>query len=190
MIRAVIFDCFGVLTTDGWLAFKQRYFADGSDQLAQAMAANKQVDAGLISYQDFLAIISELAGTSLKETIATIESNMPNQEVFDFIQQELAGTYKIGLLSNAGANWLDKLFTPQQNAFFDAIALSYEVGTIKPDPLMYNTIATRLDLLPEECVYVDDQPRFAIGAAEIGMKAVHYENAQQAIEQIRKELHA
>lgn len=190
MIRAVVFDCFGVLTTDGWLAFKQRYFDDGSEKLDDAISANKQVDAGLISYQDFLHIISELANVPIRQTIETIEGNVPNAQIFDFIKDELVGKYKIGVLSNAGANWLDKLFTPEQNAMFDEVVLSYEVGAIKPDAIMYDTIATKLGVLPEECIYVDDQARYAIGAAETGMKSIHFEDTNQAIVAIKEMLNA
>jgi hypothetical protein len=46
MIRAIIFDCFGVLTTDAWLPFKNKYFAQNEVLMARASELNKQSDAG------------------------------------------------------------------------------------------------------------------------------------------------
>ena len=45
MIRAFIFDCFGVLTSDGWLVYRDSHFAQGSDAYEQSRYLNKQVDA-------------------------------------------------------------------------------------------------------------------------------------------------
>src|SRR4051794_37978902 len=113
MIRAIIFDCFGVLTSDAWLPFKRRHFGDDPDRQAQATDLNKQVDAGLADYNDFIAGVAGLAGMTSAQARAEIENNVANEELFGYIEQRLAGSYKLGLLSNAGANWLDELFSMQ-----------------------------------------------------------------------------
>lgn len=189
MIKAVIFDCFGVLTSDGWLALREKYITD-ADKLEQANAANKRVDAGLIGYDDFMAIVAKLAGISTIEARNIIEGNHANLALFDYIRDNLDGKYKIGLLSNAGANWLDRLFTPEQNKLFDEIVLSYEVGVVKPDPLMYQTIANKLGVLPEECVLVDDQERYASAAGDLGMQYIHFTSTKQAIAALQEVLNA
>ena len=62
---------------------------------------------------------------------------------------------------------------------FDAVALSYEIGAIKPDARTYEAIAERLRVLPSECVFVDDQPRYVDGAQQVGMRALLYSNAEE-----------
>src|SRR5690348_2888052 len=62
MIKAIVFDCFGVLTSDGWLPFKKKYFGHDSALTEEATSLNKQVDAGLISYDDFVPAVAKLAG--------------------------------------------------------------------------------------------------------------------------------
>lgn len=186
MISAIIFDCFGVLTTDGWLAFKEKFFLGKPDRMELAMASNKRVDAGLISYTDFIHEIATLAGVTDRTALEIIEGNTPNSVLFDFIRDELKPKYKIGMLSNAGANWLDRLFETWQAELFDATLLSYEIGAIKPDPSMYETIATRLSVESEECIYIDDQQRYVEGAEMNGMKGICFEDTPTTILKIQE----
>lgn len=179
MIKGIIFDCFGVLTTDGWLPFKAEHFGHDPELLEQATSLNQQVDSGLLSYYDGVVAVAKLSGMPESTVHAALEANVPNTQLFDYMRG-LKADYKLGLLSNAGANWLDKLFGAERTALFDAIALSYETGVIKPSPRAYEIIADRLGLLPEECVLIDDQERFCTGAKENGMQAVWYKNFDQA----------
>lgn len=190
MIKAVVFDCFGVLTTDGWLPMRQRYFGDDADKFEQAGVLNRQVDGGVLSYEQFLAGVAEMAGIGAEQVRREIESNVANQPLFEYIRDKIRPNYATGFLSNAGANWLDRLFEPWQVALFDEVVLSCDLGVIKPHPLMYQTIANKLGFLPEECVFVDDQPRYCEGARSIGMSAIHYQNLEQCVEDLERVLSA
>lgn len=190
MIKAIVFDCFGVLVSDGWLPFREKYFSHDADLLEKAIASNKRMDAGLHTYEDFLHNISELSGVEYAETKRLIETNLPNEAIFTYITDHLKAKYKIGMLSNSGVNWLERLFTGEQLALFDETVLSYQIGVIKPDPVAYNTIADKLGVLPEECVFIDDQPRYADGAIRVGMKAIHYTDNKRLFEELAKVLGA
>ena len=180
MIKAVVFDCFGVLTSDGWLPFKNKYFGHDSELLEQASDLSKQSDAGLISYHDFIEGIASLANLSVSETYHQIENNVADSELFAYIET-LKPKYKIGMLSNAAENWLPEMFTPEQLGLFQAVSLSYETGYIKPQPQSYATIAERLGVDLAECVLIDDQERYCSGARDEGMQAIVFRNTQQAI---------
>ena len=170
MIKAIIFDCFGVLTSDGWLPFRQKYFGSQPDLLNQATAINKATDAGLLSYHGFITKIAEMADVTPDTVRQEIERNVANTPLFDIIQHELKPRYKIGMLSNAAQNWLPRLFEPNQIALFDAIALSCDIGAIKPDPRTYQAIMDRLGVVADECIFVDDQINYCTGAQRIGMQ--------------------
>jgi FMN phosphatase YigB (HAD superfamily) len=188
MIKAIIFDCFGVLTTDGWLPFKRKYFSHDSQLEAEATDFNKRVDAGLASYDEFIAAIAGLAHVSPGAARGAIEGNVPDEELLGYIAENLKPHYKLGMLSNAGANWLERLFTPQQCSLFDAVALSYETGYVKPDERAYQTIADRLGVVPEECIFVDDQERYCTAARQQGMQAICYQNFPKFKAEITKML--
>lgn len=179
MVKAIIFDCFGVLTSDGWLPFKRKYFGHDKNLENQATDLNKQVDSGHADYNEFLEKVAELAHVPAKEARRAIEDNVADEELFAYIRKELKPRYKLGLLSNAGDNWLDELFSPEQVALFDAAALSYETGVVKPGKQAYAVIAERLGVQPEECVFIDDQERYCTAAREFGMQAVWYRGFEQ-----------
>ena len=185
MIRAFIFDCFGVLTTDGWLPFKEQHFGHDQELEQEATNLNKMTDAGLLSYSDFVNKISKLSGKDEQHVRSNIESNVANQELFDFIST-LKPKYKIGMLSNAGSNWLDKLFTPEQLSLFDEQGLSYQTGHLKPSADAYHHIASSLNVEPSECVFIDDIESYCEAARDVGMKAVWYQNFAQTKSDIEK----
>jgi HAD superfamily hydrolase (TIGR01509 family) len=178
MIKAIIFDCFGVLTTDAWLPFKDQHFGHDPLLLEQASDLNKQSDGGFISYDSFLTQIAALAQVPSQQVAQAIATNVPNQELFEYVSQ-LKPRYKLGLLSNAPGDWLAHLFTPSQVALFDVTALSYETHFTKPMPEAYATIAERLGVEMSECIFTDDQERFVTGAREAGMPAIWYKDNDQ-----------
>lgn len=190
MIKAVIFDCFGVLAHDGWLPFRSAHFGDDPQKFQEATDLNKRSNAGFTDYDDFLRQIGQLAGITAAEAKREIEDNPADTNLFSYIRESLKPHYKIGMLSNASDYHLDSIFTVEQVKLFDEIVLSYQVGTVKPDPLMYQTIANKLGVLPEECIFVDDQPRYTEGARALGMKGIRYVDARTTIATIEELLRA
>ena len=59
--------------------------------------------------------------------------------------------------------------------YIDAIVTSEEVGIEKPDFKMYNKISEKLDVTPEEALFVGDSlKKDVLGSIEYGMKALWY----------------
>lgn len=187
MVKAIIFDCFGVLTTDGWLPLKQRLFGHDIKLLEHAGELNKQTDAGAISYQTFLDKVAKLSGQSANEIAHAIENNIANDPLFGYIKT-LKPAYKIGMLSNVAENRLDEMFSEDQLAPFDAISLSCESGFVKPDPRAFKAIADQLGESPENCLLIDDQKRYCEGAAQVGMPAIIYKNLDDLKSQLNQKL--
>ena len=94
MIKAIIFDCFGVLTSEGWLAFKSEQFGHDAALQQQAANLNKQADAGFISHEEFVRSVAELASISEAEVYAAIDVNAPNEKLFTYIAKKLKPRYK------------------------------------------------------------------------------------------------
>lgn len=184
MIKAIIFDCFGVLTTDGWLPFKQKYFGANQALHDDASDLNKQSGAGIISQIEFYDRIAGMTGISPLQAQTEIDASVPNTPLFDYIVAKLKPTYKIALLSNAGDNYLERLFTAEQVALFDEVALSYEMGTIKPDGRAYTTILDRLGVQADEAVFIDDHERHCEGARDMGIRAIQYEDYEQCVAEL------
>jgi HAD superfamily hydrolase (TIGR01509 family) len=187
MTKAIIFDCFGVLTTEGWLPFKAKHFGHDKELNRQASDLNKQANSGLISFEELVAAVAKLAKIPRSDAVKAFDVNVANEQLLHYIAG-LKRHYKIGMLSNAAANWLDKLFTPDQVRLFDVVTLSYEAGFLKPHPVAYNTIAEKLEAEPDECIFIDDQERHCVGAREAGMRAIRYEDFDQFKADLEKSL--
>jgi epoxide hydrolase-like predicted phosphatase len=177
-VQAIVFDCFGVLTADTW-----RAFCDSLPQgpaVGQARELNHQYDAGLITREAFLNGIYELTGRRPVEVEKLLDNEITkNTLLFDYIR-ELKQHYKIGLLSNVGTPWItDYFLTEQEQALFDEMVFSFQVGMTKPDPRIFQLVCERLQVEPAQAVMVDDIDRYCEAAREVGMKAVVYENFQQ-----------
>ncbi len=186
MIKAVIFDCFGVLVTESWLAFKKRHFGDNANSFKEATKLMDQADGGIISHEEFLKKVSELSGQGAGEVEEELDTNVANEDLFEYISYSLKPKYKIGMLSNAASNWLSELFTKEQMNAFDAVSLSYEAGIIKPDPKAYENVVRKLSVAFHEAVLVDDQERHLIVARKLGMKTILYKDFSQ----MKRELEA
>jgi putative hydrolase of the HAD superfamily len=52
----------------------------------------------------------------------------------------------------------------------DAVVLSFEVGSAKPDPPIYRIALDRVGASPAEAVFVDDQTAYCDGAAVLGVR--------------------
>lgn len=70
----------------------------------------------------------------------------------------LRKTYKLAVVSDAWPSMRDSYSSTSLNQFFDEIVISSELGILKPHPDMYITALKSLNLKPEECIFIDDNP--------------------------------
>lgn len=184
MMRAIIFDCFGVLVGQG---FDTTYRLAGGDPVR---------DRGFVSDLLGAANLGLITSTQMTEQVchklnieprawhlAVSASEMPDQELLDYTES-LKPKYKIAILSNANTGTLDRKFTKEQLAIFDAVVVSAEVGHIKPDSAIYQLVARRLGVSADECVFTDDSEGYCQGARDAGMQAIRYENFSQFVGQL------
>lgn len=184
MIQAIIFDCFGVLTTEGWQAFKQKHFSNDPEKLAEATKVNQLADTGKLRHEELLPLIADIAGMTTQQARDEIDDYHVNEQLFTYITTELVDHFKIGMLSNVSDDWLTKMFSPEQLKLFDQIALSYVTGYVKPDKRAYQHIADMLGVAPRECLFIDDLEYNIAGAEQAGMRALQYNNFNQCVQDI------
>jgi len=111
-----------------------------------------------------------------------------DQGLIQFIR-DLRPAYKTGLLSNAWPDLRDAMENSWQIAdAFDEIVISAEVGLVKPDARIYEHILERMNIQPEEAVFVDDFPENVAGAQAVGIQAIHFQNPTQAMQELRTSL--
>ncbi len=165
--------------TEAWDPFCYKYFGARPELLEKAHQLAHQLNTGKITYVEFIKSAAQMAGISPELAREFIDNNKPNLQLFAYIEQKLKPKYKIGMLSNAGENWLEEMFTSKQIGFFDDIVLSFKTGFIKPQEEIYHLAANNLGVLTEECVFIDDLAKHAEGAKQAGMTAILYSNFEQ-----------
>lgn len=186
MIKAVIFDCYGVLVGENWLRFKREHFGNRPELLQQATDLNKQIDRGFISEEAYLQGVADLSNMPVSAVYAELTRNPVDEALFDYLSRQLHGNFKLGILSNAGSNRLTELFNPAQLGLFDAVVLSYEIGITKPEAGAYQAIAERLAVDPSTCLFVDDLAYNCEGAKKVGMQAITFRSTDQFITDAQK----
>ena len=185
MAKAIIFDFYGVLALNGWQAFKELHLSERPDVWNQVFELGRQVDAGLKSYDELIAFTAEQTNQPERVVRHQLEHTVPNDPLLEYIRITLKPHYKIGILSNAGTNVVERIFTDEQQDLFDTIVLSHHVGYTKPQLEMYQVVATRLDADVTDCLFIDDQERHVTGARDAGMQAVVYTNLAELRQYIR-----
>ncbi|MNX51157.1 Fructose-1-phosphate phosphatase YqaB [compost metagenome] len=182
MIRALIFDCFGVLYHGSLGHLRELLPADRRQDL---MDLNKCSDYGYISRQEYLDGAADILGMSPAELESiTAQQHIRNEQLVEYLRS-VKDRYKIGLLSNVGSDTMDSLFSPAEQAeLFDTVVLSSDIGMTKPSPDIFEFAAHRLGVQPEECLMIDDLLGNIQGAERAGMKGVVYSTFEQATSSI------
>ena len=173
-VKAVIFDCFGVLypqAAGSYFDSHKKLFASRPDVLAKL---DLQIDLGRITRTEFFDALGAVANMAGKDIQNEIDAALiVDPDLVEFVER-LKKHYRIGLLSNAGKEEIEIIFRDNIDNLFDAIAVSYEVGSVKPEPAIYLACAQRLGVEPVNCMYIDDSMANVSAAKKLGMTAVYY----------------
>lgn len=173
MIKAIIFDCFGVLVESTYGPFKDKYFSSEPELIKEFTALEQLSSAGYMDYATLNKEFARLAGIPLERAIKELSAQMKNEDLLSLIS-DLKTKYKIGFLSNVATDILDRMFVAEDLELFDDIILSYQVGLAKPDQKIYKLAADRLGIETSDCLFIDDNVGYLYGAEEVGMKTLLY----------------
>jgi len=111
-------------------------------------------------------VSEESINAVVKALTITSEEISEYPETFEVLK-ELKKDYKIGLLTNVEPQLFDvfsEKYRPQE--FFDAIVTSFDMGAVKPDKIMFQTILEKLGENRDTVVMVGDSFKSDIRGAE------------------------
>jgi epoxide hydrolase-like predicted phosphatase len=206
VIRALISDFGGVLTTPlsaGFLAYQEEAPISLED-LGRGMQAAAEVhgehplhslERGEISEEEFARRLAEHLHDGfdlarLRELY--FERIDPNEPMIRFIGEQRRRGLRTALLTNNVREWepLWRAKLPELDEIFEVVVDSAFVGMRKPEPGIFELTIERLGggLRAEECLFVDDIELNCGAARELGMTAVRFENAEQAIAELESAL--
>lgn len=178
MIRAIIFDCFGVLYT-GTLAILEEHCKTAQDRQTLHDLSHAS-DSGFLSPEEFVKRIAPVVHLSNDEVykIVTTAQNR-NRGVFAYAKELKSRGFKVAVLSNFGRDSITRLFDSEDQALFDNIIASGDAGVTKPHVSAYDYALRQLNVQPHEAIMVDDALWNIDGAAEAGLHGVVYINLLQ-----------
>lgn len=186
MIKAIIFDCFGVLVEGTFQPYIDKYLRNDDANIKKFHELDKTASIGQIGHDEFTTEAAKLADIPKEEAQQFFDNNPANLKLFDFMKKQLKPNYKIGFLSNASQNWMNDLFTPEQQSLFDDVVISFEHNMAKPDPGIFKLAAKRLGVNEDECIFVDDLTTYCAGAVNVGMQAICYKSFDEFVYEINK----
>ena len=196
VIRAVVFDIGGVLEITPDLGVDRQWetrlgLPDG-EILARLRDVWRGGSIGTITLDDVHQALKERLGLD-DQTRAQYMADIwreylgtANTELIDYARR-LRPRLRTGIVSNSFVGARER----EQAAYgfedlVEEIVYSHEVGFSKPDPRIYALACTRLDVAPEEMVFLDDSDVCVTGARDVGIHAVRFRANAQAIAEIEK----
>jgi putative hydrolase of the HAD superfamily len=201
MRDVLICDFGGVLTTplqEGFLAYQEESGVS-LEELGKAMGRAREEHG---EHPLFVLERGEITEAEFRERIERhledgfdlarlrtlyFERLDPNRAMIDFVRDVRARGVRAALLTNNVREWepLWRSKLPEIDELFEVIVDSAFVGLRKPDPAIFELTLERLGgVTPERCVFVDDLELNCDAARELGMAAVRFEHADQAIPEI------
>jgi len=180
MIRAIIFDCFGVIVDDALSAMNAELAAKDPDSVERIRALLYRANTGKIEAEESSAAIAEIFGLTYADYRKQLEKyEVKDQLLLDYIL-ELRRTYKTALLSNIPNRSLLRRFTTKElDKYFETAVASGEIGYAKPEARAYEITADRLSVRLDECVFIDDREGYCEGARAVGMQSILYKGFDQ-----------
>lgn len=177
-IKAIVFDCFGVLIKSGHNLLRQDFpqLKNFVDEL-QAKS-----DFGILTRDEFNQAVAEKTGLTAREIDDRYwGTNKYNYPVIEIVENfKATDDFKTGLLSNISRDWMNEILAYfDQKKLFNETILSGDINIVKPDPRIFKLMAERLNLQPEECIMVDDVADNINGARIAGMHGVVFFSPEQ-----------
>lgn len=194
-IDTVVFDIGNVLGTFVWREFirNKGYDDEMTDRIARASVLSDdwgEFDKGNLTTRQIAEKFAENdpeIGDELLKIFTDLNDIIEKrEETVPWIRALKAAGYKVLFLSNFSREALEG--NPESMAFIsecDGGILSYRDHVVKPDPAIYNLLASRYDLVPEKTVFIDDTKVNIDAALALGWNGIVYESYEQVVKDLQ-----
>jgi len=196
MIKAILFDFDGVLTTDGTGSqsicnyicnkmgldieiFKKEYYKYNDDLLY-----------GKINHENIWGTLCEGINTKidiniLYESFKNTPTDSRMIEIVDELKQQ---NYKIGMVTDNKKDRIDEIVKYYDwNRIFDAITISAEVGSGKDYNEIFMKTMDCLNVNADECVFIDNQEKNLVIPKSMGMNVIYFDHIKRNYEKLIQE---
>ncbi|MFC1651955.1 HAD family hydrolase [Patescibacteria group bacterium] len=203
MVKGIIFDFGGVITTDPSLNLskEEAKILNIEPQFLNKFYRDQDLrkfECDFISDNQFWESLKnkienhtkqEISEGQLQQFQKTLINSFKLQPKFKDFILELKKNYKIALLTNNLPSWMpiwEKKFELRE--IFPVIVTSFEEKIRKPNSEIYLRTCGKLGLEPEECLFIDDQKKNIDGAEKAGLSAIQFTTEEGTIQKIQEKL--
>lgn len=192
MIKAIIFDWFGVCTKENW-----------GDCVQRELVKELKVDPEIVK-KEFKLLLQDFMKDKIsseeffKRFIGALDPEKDPREFYyllNFLPDLNAGLlraildlkkrYKIYLLSNTTQEFFKQYQKKIDfHKYFDQMFLSHELKMSKTQEEIWNFVLSGVPFLPGEIVFIDNKEKYLELAQKQGIKTILFKNN----EQVKKEL--
>lgn len=180
MIKNIVFDLGNVLFEWDVDKITKEYTNNESDRIIiknEIFKSNEwfELDKGLLEYSQAKEIFESRMPHHLKEKVDYIlntwyKKMTLNNKIVDLIKKLKNKGYNIYLLSNTHIPVFEYIKTIEIYKYFDGIIISAIEKMMKPDIEIYNNLCKKYNLIPSECIFIDDIIEYVSASKSIGMK--------------------
>lgn len=182
-MKTILFDFFGVLSTPVYKKVIEKFVPE--NEHSEWMKKLDILDTGDLSENELVKQISEKSKKSEGEIWTEVNNaSKVNQELFNFIENNLKGKYKIGLLTNIPRSLIERII-PEKLALFDLVFISSDLKLIKPSKEIFEVAIQRSGCLPNEILFIDDGEKNIESAKSIGLNGIVYKNFSSFSDEIK-----
>ncbi|NLF38571.1 HAD-IA family hydrolase [bacterium] len=193
MTKNILFDLGNVLLKFDWdIAYKRLathlnpltallLWARKDEFLAEIRGDQEMLETGRMTSQQFFSRLKGKIGLEIDYSLfEDIWCNIftLNQDVMDFARA-LGKTYSCYILSNTNEAHMRHVSAQYDLGFFKGIAVSHELGALKPAREFYDRALAKLALDAAECIFIDDMAANVEAARAAGIESVRFESAAQ-----------
>jgi|WetSurMetagenome_2_1015567.scaffolds.fasta_scaffold527644_2 glucose-1-phosphatase len=189
-IKAIVFDLGDTLIKIDHLSLLKNAGLEGrfiERQVFNLLEGPAQMyEKGEINSRTFFSLFKEKTETDLsfeKFKYAWCSVATGIIEGMDELLSKLKNKLPLFLLSNTNElhfNYIKTEFAIMDS--FDKFFLSYKIGSVKPDPIIYKHVLKNLRMNPSDLFFIDDKLQNVLAAKKEGIEAVHFKTLKDLLQ--------
>jgi len=149
------------------------------ERLARLLQRKDEFESGAIHVDEYIAwALGVLESHATPEEFRDAWQRIftPNRPMWDCVQRLSRNGHRLILFSNTNAIHCPWVFEAYPDfSLFDAAVLSFEAGSIKPMPEIYQHAVDVHQLAPDSTLYIDDLPQNIATGREFGFHCWQYD---------------
>lgn len=133
------------------------------------------MDSGFFTYDQIIRLINDRNNYKYSNLVEELINNYYkaitiSPEIVNIVKELKDKDYKLYVLSNTSKPVVDAFKNHEIFNYFDGFVLSYKINMVKPYDGIYKYLLNTYNLVPEECLFIDDLEANMATANKFGIK--------------------